>query len=161
MLVLSLTLSFSLFGCRKRATSSPPSDARAPIPVHFTEITREAGIDFVHVNGARGRKLMPETVGSGLAFFDYDNDGRLDLLIMNGRTWPGDPDPIASTPRLYRNLDGRRFQDVTKSVGLDVSLYDMGVAVADYDNDGDEDLYLTAVGPNYLFRNEGDDASLT
>lgn len=122
--------------------------------MHFTEISREAGIDFVHVNGGRGRKLMPETVGSGLAFFDYDNDGNLDLLVMNSRSWPGDPKPIASTPHLYRNRGNGQFENVTQAAGLNVSLYGMGVAVGDYDNDGFQDVYLTAVGPNYLFRNE-------
>lgn len=164
-----LLLSGSLCGCRQQtaadsggnsgaATTAAVStgDAAAnTLPVRFTDITREAGIDFVHVNGARGRKLMPETVGSGLAFFDYDNDGHLDLLVMNGRSWPGDPKPIKSTPRLYRNTGGGgRFEDVTEAMGLDVSLYGMGVAVGDFDNDGDQDVYLTAVGPNYLFRNE-------
>jgi len=153
--VLVLPIFLLSAGCRKRVSATPPQQGERPISVRFTEVTREAGIDFTHVNGARGRKLMPETVGSGLVFFDYDNDGNLDLLVMNGRSWPGDPHPVTSTPRLYRNVGGGRFEDVTKAAGLNVSLYGMGVAAGDYDNDGWQDLYLTAVGPNHLFHNEG------
>ncbi|WP_395143547.1 CRTAC1 family protein [Armatimonas sp.] len=123
-------------------------------PIAFTDIAHSAGIDFQHVNGSRGRKLMPETVGSGLALFDYDNDGKLDLLIMNSTTWPGDPNPIKTTPKLYHNLGAGKFEDVTTKLGLGITLYGMGVAVGDYDNDGFEDIYLTAVGANFLFHNE-------
>ena len=138
-------------GCPRPAekTATAPTTA-----VRFTNIAHEAGVDFTHVNGGRGDKRMPETVGSGVALFDYDNDGKLDLLIMNSATWPGDPKPIRSTPKLYRNLGNNKFEDVTEKAGLALSFYGMGVSVADYDNDGWEDLYLTAVGPNHLFHND-------
>jgi hypothetical protein len=127
-----------------------------PPDVRFTDITREAGIDFVHENGARGAKLMPETMGSGAAFFDYDGDGDPDLLLVNAAGWPGDPAEHAkpATLALFRN-DGRgHFEDVTSRAGLDVSLYGVGVAVGDYDADADPDLFITAVGTNHLFRND-------
>ncbi|UHD15910.1 CRTAC1 family protein [Thiocapsa bogorovii] len=132
------------------ASDRPPS-------VRFTDITAEAGIDFVHVNGAYGERLMPETLGSGAAFLDYDGDGRQDLLLINSNYWPGHEPEGAETPRsaLYRNLGGGRFEDVTEAAGLDLTFYGMGVAVGDYDGDGRPDLYLTGLHRNHLFRNEG------
>ncbi|HEV3345180.1 MAG TPA: CRTAC1 family protein [Pirellulales bacterium] len=124
--------------------------------VHFTDVTGESGIAFVHVNGAYGDKLLPETMGGGCAFFDYDNDGDPDLLFINSTYWPGHEPAGAATPTcsLYRN-DGRgHFDDVTAGSGLDVNLYGMGVAVGDYDNDGWADVFISAVGPNRLFHNE-------
>jgi len=115
-------------------------------------MAREAGIRFRHVNGARGRKFMPETVNGGLAFLDYNNDGWQDLLFVNGTSWPGDP-PLAETPHLYRNEGGGRFTDVTREAGLTQVVYGMGAAVADYDNDGWPDVYITCIGPNLLLRN--------
>ncbi|NND60137.1 MAG: CRTAC1 family protein [Gammaproteobacteria bacterium] len=126
-----------------------------PPAVPFTDVTSEAGIDFVHSNGAYGERLLPETMGSGAAFFDYDNDGDPDLLLVNSTEWPWHGDP-ATTAALYRNDGNGRFSDVTAGSGLDVLLYGMGVAVADYDADGWRDVYLTAVGANRLFRNLGD-----
>jgi len=124
--------------------------------LRFTEVARESGIDFVHENGAFGEKWMPETVGSGAAFFDYDGDGSPDLLLVNGTWWEGhEGTGPRSTQRLYRNLGDGRFQDVTANAGLDLSIYGMGVTVADYDADGDADIYLTAVGSNVLLRNDG------
>jgi hypothetical protein len=127
-----------------------------PPDVHFTDITREAGIDFVHENAARGAKLMPETMGSGAAFFDYDGDDDPDLLLVNSTHWPWDPpdDAEAATLALFRNDGSGRFEDVTSRAGLDVSLYGVGVAVGDYDGDADPDLFITAVGTNRLFRND-------
>ncbi|MEE2899375.1 MAG: CRTAC1 family protein [Gemmatimonadota bacterium] len=124
--------------------------------LRFTEVARESGIDFVHENGAFGEKWMPETVGSGAAFFDYDGNGSPDLLLVNGTWWEGhEGTGPRSTQRLYRNLGDGRFQDVTANAGLDLSIYGMGVTVADYDADGDADIYLTAVGSNVLLRNDG------
>jgi enediyne biosynthesis protein E4 len=138
-----------------RRDAQPPDGVPA---APFVDITAEAGIDFVHENGAAGEKLLPETMGGGCAWFDFDGDGDQDLLLLNGRRWPWDDRPNAapSIPALYRN-DGRgRFENVAAGSGLDVSLYGMGVAVGDYDNDGRVDVFLSALGANHLFRNLGD-----
>jgi hypothetical protein len=137
-----------------RAVTLPPG---RPPSVHFTDITAEAGIDFVHVNGAYGERLMPETLGSGAAFLDYDGDGLQDLLLINSDYWPGHEPEGAEPPMpaLYRNRGGGRFEDVTEAAGLDLTFYGMGVAVGDYDGDGRPDLYLTGLHRNHLFRNEG------
>jgi hypothetical protein len=131
---------------------SAPS--KTPPPVTFTDITREAGINFVHVNGSTGEKLMPETIGSGAAFLDYDNDGDQDLLLVNSKWWPGEEREPAPTLAFYRNDGHGRFTDVTAEVGLKITCFGMGAAVGDYDNDGWTDLYITALGKNYLFRND-------
>jgi hypothetical protein len=133
-----------------------PRTAAAPA-VRFTDITTAAGIDFVHVNGARGDKLLPETMGGGGAFFDYDADGDQDLLLVNSSHWldsmpAGRPRP---TTMLYRNDGTGTFENVTSAAGLGVEAYGMGVAVGDYDNDGAVDVFITAVGGNSLFRNVG------
>ncbi len=137
-----------------------PERPQAEIPtVTFTDITDEAGIDFVHENGAYGDKLLPETMGGGCAFFDFDGDGDQDLLLVNSRRWDWDTRPKPAQPArpaLYANDGKGRFADVTKQRGLDVSLYGMGVAVGDFDNDGRTDLFISAVGHNRLFRNTGD-----
>jgi len=125
--------------------------------VKFTDVTAAAGIKFVHNNGAYGDKLLPETMGGGVAFFDYDYDGHQDLLFVNSTYWPGHVPPGKQPPTmaLYRN-DGRgHFTDATAGSGLDVSLYGMGVAVGDYDNDGLPDVFITALGGDRLFHNEG------
>ncbi|MCP4247062.1 MAG: CRTAC1 family protein [bacterium] len=127
-----------------------------PPKVAFTDITAEAGIDFVHVNGATGEKLLPESLGGGLAFLDYDADGDQDLLFVNSCWWPGQApvDAEAPTIALYCNDGTGRFEDVTSDSGLDVSFYGMGAAVGDYDNDGWVDVFITAVGGNRLFHNQ-------
>lgn len=135
-----------------------PDRPQAEIPVtKFTDLTKEAGITFVHNNGAYGEKLLPETMGGGVAFLDFDNDGHQDLLFVNSTYWPWHV-PEGKQPTtlaLYRN-DGRgHFTDVTKGAGLDVSFYGMGAAIGDYDNDGNDDVFITAVGGNHLFHNEG------
>jgi hypothetical protein len=140
------------------AASACALPAADEIPVaKFTDITREAGITFVHNNGAYGDKLLPETMGIGVAFFDYDNDGHQDLLFINGTYWPGHI-PEGKTPptmALYHNDGHGHFTDVTKGSGLDISCYGMGVAIGDYDNDGLPDVFITAVGGNHLFHNDG------
>jgi len=129
--------------------------SRPEIPdVPFADVTREAGIDFVHVSGATGEKLLPETMGSGAAFFDADGDGDADLLLVNAAPWPGHPSPHA-TSALYRNDGSGHFTDATAGSGLDVTLYGQGVAIGDVDGDGRPDVFLTALGPNKLFRNTG------
>jgi enediyne biosynthesis protein E4 len=125
--------------------------------VTFTDVTRASGVDFVHHNGAYGEKLLPETMASGVAFLDFDNDGCADLLFINGTEWPWREKPAGqpATPALYHNDGHGHFQNVTIGSGLDVPIYGMGVAVGDYDNDGLVDVFITAVGGNKLFHNEG------
>lgn len=126
---------------------------QTPPAVVFRDITSEAGINFVHTNGAYGDKLMPETIGSGAAFFDYDNDGDPDLLLVNSTWFPENEQETVPTLALYRNDGSGRFTDVTVEAGLDINCYGMGVAAGDIDNDGWTDLYITALGENYLLRN--------
>jgi hypothetical protein len=118
------------------------------------DVTRTAGLDFRHNSGAFGAKYLPETMGPGCAFLDYDCDGWLDILLANGCDWPGHKRQ-RSTLRLYRNNRNGTFTDVTAAAGLAVEMYAMGVAVGDYDNDGFPDIFVTAVGQNRLFRNNG------
>ena len=120
----------------------------------FADITAQAGIQFQHNSGAYGGKLLPETLGSGCAFLDYDADGWQDILLINGMDWPGHKRQ-RSTLRLYKNNRNGTFTDVTKAAGLDVEMYGMGVAVGDYNNDGFPDIFITCVGQNRLFRNTG------
>jgi len=120
----------------------------------FVDVTASAGLTFRHNNGAYGGKLLPETLGSGCAFLDYDNDGWQDILLVNGADWPGHHKQ-SSTLRLYRNNRNGSFTDVTKAAGLDVEMYGMGVAVGDFNNDGFPDIFVTCVGQSRLFRNTG------
>jgi hypothetical protein len=126
-----------------------------PPPTRFREISAEAGVDFVHVSGAYGERLMPETIGSGAAFFDYDRDGDADLFLVNSRYWQGHEGDLDPRQALYRNDGGGNFRDVSEEAGLALKFYGMGVAVGDYDNDGWQDLYVTALGKNRLLRNDG------
>ena len=151
----------------RRSTHAPAPAAPLPVRVAspsvaalaaaFVDITRQAGIAFEHENGAEGQKLLPETMGGGVAFFDFDRDGRPDLLFVDSRPWPWSARQGGRTPRarlvLYRNAGDGRFVDATEAAGLTVDLYGMGVAAADYDNDGWVDLFVTAVGSNHLLRN--------
>jgi hypothetical protein len=123
--------------------------------ITFRDITAQAGIHFTHNNGAFGKKWLPETMGAGCAFIDYDNDGWPDILLVNGTDWPGHPHAGATTLELYRNNHDGTFTDVTVKAGLAVSFYGMGVAVGDYDNDGFDDIFVTAVGQSHLFHNNG------
>jgi hypothetical protein len=122
--------------------------------VTFRDITRQSGIHFVHNNGAFGKKYLPETMGPGVAFIDYDNDGWPDIFLANGMDWPGHIQKH-STPKLYHNNHDGTFTDVTHKAGLDVEMFGLGVAVGDYDNDGFDDLFVTAYGQNHLFHNNG------
>lgn len=120
----------------------------------LADVTAQSGIRFRHNNGAFGAKYLPETLGPGCAFLDYDRDGWLDILLVNGADWPGHR-RARSTLRLYRNNRNGSFTDVTERAGLAVEMYGMGVAIADYDNDGFPDIFITAVGQSRLFRNTG------
>jgi len=129
--------------------------AAAPAgPPVFTDVSTAAGIKFRHVNGATGKKFLPETLGSGCAFLDYDNDGWQDILLINSTRIPSQPGPTGY-PALYHNNKNGTFTDVTREAGLAVEMYGMGVAAADYDNDGNVDIYITALGQNRLFKNAG------
>jgi hypothetical protein len=118
------------------------------------DVTSQAGIDFRHNSGAYGGKLLPETLGSGCAFLDYDSDGYPDILLVNSMDWPGHK-RTRSTMKLYKNNRNGTFSDVTRAAGLDIELYGMGVAVGDYNNDGFPDILITCVGQNRLFLNTG------
>jgi len=120
----------------------------------FTDVTTQAAIQFQHNTGAFGGKFLPETLGSGCAFLDYDRDGWQDILLINGADWPGHK-TTRTTLRLYRNNGNGTFTDMTTRAGLDVEMYGMGVAVGDYNNDGFPDIFVTSVGQNRLFRNTG------
>lgn len=147
--LLAAGLMAAVAGC---ARNSPPVQRAAPI--RFEDATRQAGITFQRVNGAFGRKWMPETFGGGGAFLDYDNDGHPDLLLVNGDWWPGHAGKGSRpTLALYHNNGSGTFTDVTRALGLSLSLQGMGAAVGDYDNDGWDDLYITGVGGNRLFQN--------
>jgi hypothetical protein len=126
---------------------------QAPTTVHFTDVTASAGIKFHHNAGKAGQKYLPETMGSGVAFFDADGDGWPDILLINSKDWT--PHGRKSLPALYHNNHDGTFTDITAGSGLDIEMYGMGVAIADYDNDGREDVYITAIDGDHLFHNEG------
>jgi len=165
LVVLALGASLA-FACR-RAEKPAPAAAPAPRPtpppaIAFREAAREMGIDFTHVTGATGKKWMPETMGGGVAVLDYDGDGRPDLLFVSGTYWPGDPraKQAKSSLALYRNEGPGpaglpRFRNATREAGLERVFYGMGASVADYDNDGRDDVYVTALNRNFLFHNAG------
>jgi hypothetical protein len=142
-----------------------PGDApRAPSPVTFSDVAAEAHVNFRHAASPTSRKYLPETMGGGVALFDYDNDGRLDIFFTNGARLE-DPMPVGARPdkrdpryrnRLYHQRPDGTFEDVTERAGVEGSGYSMGAAAGDFDNDGFVDLYVTALGSNTLYRNRGD-----
>jgi len=140
-------------GLSRSAVASSP--ARPAGPIEFRDMTKQAGILFKHNSGAFGKKYLPETMGSGVCVLDYDNDGWQDILFVNSMDWPGHKGAAKSYPALYHNNKDGTFTDVTREAGLAMESYGLGCAVADYDNDGFEDIYITTVGSNHLFHNLG------
>jgi enediyne biosynthesis protein E4 len=177
LLVLGLGASLGLglfwLRSRERVPALPPvvgqllqhapagtSGTVAAPAIRFTDVTALAGIAFTHDAGATGNKWYPETIGAGVGFLDYDGDGWPDILLINGTFWPQHRDTAVGqgepTLRLYRNRGDGSFEDVTQRAGLALPLYGMGMAAADYDNDGDTDLVITGYGRNFFFINNGD-----
>jgi hypothetical protein len=131
------------------------SEAKRPAgPIEFVDVTTQAGIHFKHNTGAFGKKYLPETMGSGVCFLDYDNDGWQDIFFVNSMDWP-EHKTGKSFPALYHNNHDGTFTDVTREAGVAIETYGQGCAVGDYDNDGFEDIYLTTVGSNHLYHNLG------
>ena len=121
----------------------------------FRDVTAQAGLRFTHNNGAFGKKWLPETMGPGCAFIDYDGDGNQDILLVNGTDFAGHAKNGATTPHLFRNNGNGTFTDVTAKSGLGVPLYGFGAAIGDYDNDGRDDIFISALGQSHLFHNNG------
>jgi len=148
---------FTSLGAGLSAIATPQhifANPASNLGFRLTDVTNAAGIHFRHNSGAYGGKLLPETLGSGCAFLDYDADGWQDILLVNGMDWPGHKRQ-RSTLQLYRNNRNGTFTDVTKKAGLDLELYGIGVAAGDYNNDGFPDIFITCVGQSRLFRNTG------
>jgi enediyne biosynthesis protein E4 len=135
-----------------RSRTQSPGSSRG---VSLTDVTAAAGIRFRHTNGSSGRLYLPEVMGSGCAFLDYDGDGWQDIFLVNSCALPGFRGKGPFFPALYRNRGYGMFEETTRQAGLTSQCYGMGCAVGDYDNDGDPDLYVTTLGGNHLFRNEG------
>ena len=153
LLVVAILWMGSFPGLSRSAVASSP--ARPAGPIEFRDMTKQAGILFKHNSGAFGKKYLPETMGSGVCVLDYDNDGWQDILFVNSMDWPGHKGAAKSYPALYHNNKDGTFTDVTREAGLAMESYGLGCAVADYDNDGFEDIYITTVGSNHLFHNLG------
>lgn len=160
-LMILMSMLLTLFGCGKPGVKSaePVVSAQATMPVatfdtpRFDDVTANAGIGWTHNPCRTGKKYLPETVGGGGGFIDYDNDGWLDIVLINGAPLPGYRGKAPSLA-LYHNNHNGTFTEVSRKVGLTLNAYGMGVAVGDYDNDGWPDLFITAVGQAHLFHNE-------
>ncbi len=135
----------------------PSAAGRAPV-AKFTDVTRESGIAFTHQDGSADGQDTPTTLAGAAAFLDYDNDGLPDLFLVSGIAWPWNPPAAGAAPAfaLYHNVGAGHFRDVTKAAGLDIGMPGMGVAVGDYLGDGFQDIFVTGIGGNRLFRNRGD-----
>jgi len=146
-----------LGGCSSPDPARPGVATTEASDVVFTDVTSASGIDFSHYNGRSGKKYLPETLGPGLAFIDYDNDSYPDLYVVNGRPL-GDAvvEGAQPSPKLYRNRGDGTFEDKTEAAGLTADFFGLGVAFGDIDNDGFDDLYVTTLGEDHLYRNRGD-----
>ncbi len=133
-----------------------PAAEPAPCPIQFRDVTSRSGVTFRHTDGSSGRRYIVETVTAGMATFDYDGDGLIDIYFVNGAPLPGSAERGPMYDALYRNMGDGTFRDVTQEAGVGDPGYGLGVAAADYDNDGDQDLYISNFGPNALYRNNGD-----
>jgi enediyne biosynthesis protein E4 len=169
-IVFLLAVVFALTSCKQSpappvaspgevAAASPspspsPTPPRPSGPIEYTDVTARAGIRFKHNSGAFGKKYLPETIGAGCAFLDYDNDGWQDILLVNSMNWPEQKGTKSFLALYHNNKDGT-FTNVTGEAGLGIQMYGIGAAIGDYDNDGNSDIYITCVGPNHLFRNLG------
>ena len=145
----------------QHSPKAAPADVSTPLPadrpsgpIRFVDVAQAAGIHFRHNSGAYGKKYLPETMGSGVCVIDYDGDGWQDILFVNSMDWPEHKTSV-STPALYHNNHDGTFTDVTSTSGLAKEMYGLGCAVGDFDNDGRDDIYITALGGNYLFRSLG------
>jgi enediyne biosynthesis protein E4 len=130
--------------------------AEGPSPIQLRDVTRETGITFVHTDGGSGRRYIVESVSAGLALFDYDGDGLVDIYFLNGAHLPGTEGGAPPRNALYRNEGNWTFRDVTDEAGVGDTGYGLGVAIADYNNNGHLDIYINNFGPNVLYRNNGD-----
>ena len=144
----------SLCGAGLAVALVQAGQAQPPASIQFTDVTTPAGLNVRHHSGAFGKKYLPETMGSGVAFLDVDGDGWQDMLFVQSMNWPGHAG-VKSFPALYRNNRNGTFTDITRAAGLAIEMYGLGVSAADYDNDGKVDIYITALGQNHLFRNLG------
>lgn len=146
------------FGCsesKPRPTKKPPVGI-SDCPIQLRDVTRQTGISFIHTDGHSGQYYIVETITAGIALLDYDGDGLIDIYFLNGAPLKGLVTPTIPRNALYRNEGNWHFRDVTQEAGVGNPGFGLGVAVADYDNDGDPDIYVNNYGPNVLYRNEGD-----
>ncbi|MBX2822907.1 MAG: VCBS repeat-containing protein, partial [Rhodothermaceae bacterium] len=158
-LLLGIFFSVVLTGCNNAATPPPPDTSSAPCvdPVCFSDITEQAGLaGFKHNNGGFGEKWFPEIMGSGGGFFDYDGDDWIDMVLVNGGPLPSRSPDSSTALSLYRNKGDGTYVNTSQQAGLgNHQAYGMAIAMADYDNDGDSDIFLATLGTNLLFRNDG------
>ncbi|MFK7845798.1 MAG: FG-GAP repeat domain-containing protein [Rhodothermales bacterium] len=155
--VLFLFASASFSACHTPGPTPAVDDTPAEVLIAYSDVTQATGLgEFVHEAGAYGKYWFPETVGAGGAFFDYNGDGWLDVLLVAGGKWPGQGVEDVAALRLYENTGEGGFIDVTAKAKLDaVHAFGFGVLAADFDNDNDQDVFFTTLGQNYLLRNEG------
>src|SRR5262245_4007692 len=156
LLALGLVLAGALISGQRDQSPASSSPGSSGASVSFQNIAGTGGLDFVHTSGASPEKHLAEIMGSGGLFFDYDNDGWVDVFVVDGGSLAGRQVAGRARHRLFRNRQNGTFEDVTTKSRISHSQYGMGACAADYDNDGFDDLYITNVGPNVLYHNNGD-----